>query len=62
MAHLIDELGGNMALADKLDLTPNAVSNWRTRGIPWRLRPTIAKLAAERGVTLPSDFWGEQAA
>ena len=62
MAHLIDNLGGNTALADLMDCTPNAVSNWRTRGIPWRLRPAIAKLAAERGVPLPADFWEASAA
>lgn len=61
MEQLIDDLGGNAALAKELKRTPNAISNWRTRGIPWKVRPVIARLAAERGVGLPADFWGEAA-
>lgn len=61
MDRLIDELGGNTALARELELTPNAISNWRARGIPWKMRPVIARMAAERGVVLPVDFWGEVA-
>lgn len=59
MEQLIDDLGGNTALAKALGLTPNAVSNWRNRGIPWKTRPVIARMATERGVSLPEDFWGE---
>ena len=61
MEKLIDDLGGNTALAKALDLTPNAISNWRTRGIPWKMRPAIARLANEKAVPLPNDFWGEAA-
>lgn len=61
MEQLIDDLGGNVALSAALALTPNAVSNWRKRGIPWKVRPTIARMAAERGVPLPENFWGEAA-
>jgi hypothetical protein len=61
MEQLIDSLGGNSELAKALNLTPNAISNWRIRGIPWRMRPAIARIAAEKAVALPSDFWGEAA-
>ncbi len=61
MDTLIDQLGGNRVLAEKLQVTPNAVSNWRDRGIPWRLRPAIARMAVEGGIALPTDFWGEAA-
>jgi hypothetical protein len=61
MEQLIDDLGGNTALAKALNLTPNAVSNWRTRGIPWKLRPVIARMANEKAVPLPANFWGEAA-
>lgn len=61
MENLIDQLGGNKALAEKLQVTPNAVSNWRERGIPWRLRPAIARMAVESGVALPDKFWGDAA-
>ena len=61
--HLIDALGGNKELGEALGVSPNAVHNWRSpeRGIPWRHRHVIALMAAERGVALPSDFWGEAA-
>ncbi|NQX93444.1 MAG: helix-turn-helix domain-containing protein [Erythrobacter sp.] len=58
MEQLIDELGGNTVLAKELNCTPNAVSNWRTRGIPWKLRPVIARMAAEKALKLPDGFWG----
>ena len=58
---LIDALGGNKAVADAIGAAPNAVANWQARGIPWRRRHEIARIAAERGVALPSDFWGEAA-
>lgn len=61
MEQLIDDLGGNSALAKELNLTPHAISNWRSRGIPWKMRPTIARMAEERGLQLPDDFWGEAA-
>lgn len=58
MEQLIDDLGGNAALAKALGLTPNAISNWRKRGIPWKVRPTVARMAAEKAVALPPNFWG----
>ena len=61
--NLIDALGGYKALAQELGVTQNAESNWRSpdRVFPWSKRPVIARMAAERGVALPSDFWGEAA-
>lgn len=42
---LIDELGGNRAVADLLGVVPSAVRNWRARGLPaWacgRLRDAL---------------------
>jgi hypothetical protein len=61
MEQLIDDLGGNAALAKALGLTPNAISNWRKRGIPWKVRPTVARMAAEKAVELPVNFWGAAA-
>lgn len=61
MEQLIDDLGGNAALAKALNRSPNAISNWRKRGIPWKVRPTVARLAAEKAVALPTDFWGVSA-
>ena len=59
---LIKGLGGNQAVADALGVAPNAVANWHTRGIPWKRRHAIARMAADRGLTLPADFWGQEAA
>lgn len=61
--HFLDALGGNKELAEALGVSPNAVSNWRLpdRDIPWRHRHILARMAAERGVSLPEDFWGAAA-
>lgn len=37
-SELITKLGGATALARKLGTTPQAVCNWRTRGIPARIK------------------------
>ncbi len=56
---LINELGGPKAVADRLKTSHGAVRNWMLadRSIPWKYRPAIARLAAERAVQLPADFW-----
>lgn len=56
---LIESLGGAKRVADDLSTTHGAVRNWMLAGrsIPWRYRPAIARLAAERAVQLPVDFW-----
>jgi hypothetical protein len=33
-AHIIDQLGGNAELARKIDITSQAISYWRRKGIP----------------------------
>ena len=60
---LIEALGGTRPVAEALGVAPNVVHNWRTRDtVPWRRRHAVARIAAERGVALPSDFWAEDAA
>lgn len=56
---IIDLLGGPGALAETLKVTKAAVINWRlaNRRIPWKHRPAIARMAAEKAVALPADFW-----
>lgn len=56
---LIEKLGGAKRVADDLNATHGAVRNWMLAGrsIPWRFRPAIARIAAERAVQLPEDFW-----
>jgi hypothetical protein len=60
--HILDKLGGNKAIAEALSLAPNVVANWRKRGIPWPRRHIIARIAEEKKVALPEDFWAEAAA
>lgn len=64
MRKLIEDLGGAKRVADALNCSHGAVRNWMLEGrsIPWRYRPSIAKLAAERAVSLPEGFWQVQAA
>lgn len=61
---LIEKLGGAKKVADDLRTTHGAVRNWMLSGrsIPWRYRPAIARIAAERAVQLPADFWDGVAA
>jgi DNA-binding transcriptional regulator YdaS (Cro superfamily) len=56
---LIVALGGAKAVADRLNTTHGAVRNWMLdgRAIPWKYRPAIARIAAERAVQLPETFW-----
>lgn len=61
---LIEKLGGAKRVADDLNTTHGAVRNWMLsdRSIPWRYRPALARLAAERAVQLPENFWEGMAA
>lgn len=55
-AEIIDALGGTGAVATALGCKDNAVSNWRERGIPWRKKGEVARLAKEKRVMIPADF------
>ena len=56
-AELIDALGGVTVVAKTLGITAiNVVGNWRQRGVPWRWRPVVAKLAARKHIALPDEF------
>jgi hypothetical protein len=48
---------GPAILVSRLSLTPQALHNWRIRGIPRDLRVAVAKVAAEQGVIPPGDFF-----
>lgn len=56
---LIDALGGAKQVAAELNVSHGAVRNWQLAGrsIPWKFRPTIARIAAERAISLPAEFW-----
>jgi DNA-binding transcriptional regulator Cro len=51
---VIAALGGRRAAAEKLDVTPAAVSQWKSRGLPMHQIALIADLSG-----LPADeLWG----
>lgn len=64
-AQLIVALGGAKKVSELIHdrlgkpLRPQAVSQWRRRGIPYRYRATLAIEARERGIGVPPGFLGE---
>lgn len=55
-AQYIIALGDTGTLAADLGVVPQAVSNWKKRGIPWRMRPVVQNLARRKRIKLPADF------
>lgn len=62
-ATLVDRLGGPKAVAEAVaaktgkSITPQAVSNWRTKhGVAWPYRALIAEMAKKKRVKLPKNF------
>lgn len=51
---IIDQVG-TKSLRD-LGASDQQIYNWRKRGISWRYRYPIAKIAEERGLALPDGF------
>lgn len=60
---VIQKLGVS-ALAAELEYTEYAVTKWMNsaRGIPWKARAKVAKLAASKRIKLPANFVEERAA
>lgn len=55
-AEIIVALGDTGAVAKELGLSDSRVSNWKTRGIPWRYRGTVSALAKRRRIAIPDNF------
>lgn len=56
---VIDELGGNSAVAKLTGFGPSAVSNWRARGrIPAKLHLTFSGALARNGKTADPQLFG----
>lgn len=53
---LIDAIG-TKAVKDAYRLSRQRLHNWRKRGVPHSHRVAVAKLAAERGVAVPQNFF-----
>lgn len=59
---LIDELGGNKAVAKIFDVGHSAACNWRKAGrFPPKLHLRISDLAKKRRIKLAKDFFKEAA-
>ena len=55
---LIDALGGTTKVSELFGVLPSAVSNWRKDGyFPARLHLRVFRVAEERGIELPADFF-----
>jgi len=52
---LIDAVGPD-AVSERFKLTPQALHNWRLRGIPHLKRLAFKQMADERGVRVPGNF------
>lgn len=55
---IIYSLGGNAALAIKIGegVSHHNIKHWGKRGIPWKWRSYVAKVAKKEGLKLPDDF------
>ncbi len=58
MSHdiIIEKVGGTARVAEAFGLPTQNISNWKRRGIPWKYRNKIARMAMVARVRLPKDF------
>ena len=56
---IVDQLAAALVAAE---YDPRTVKQWRYRGIPWRERAKVAKIASLKKVKLPADFLTERTA
>lgn len=58
---VLDKIGDE-TLSDALGLTEHQCKKWRQRGIPWKDRAKVARLASNKRIRLPANFVEERAA
>lgn len=58
---VLDKLGDE-TLSEELGVTEHQSKKWRQRGIPWKDRAKVARLATARRIKLPPNFVEERAA
>jgi hypothetical protein len=57
--NVIDALGGTHAVARLTGVSPQAVSSWRKRGLPWRMQSPLSQWLYERhGFHLDMSLFG----
>lgn len=54
-ADFIDAIGAPTVMAETRQ-GRTAVANWRARGVPWRWRALLARVAEEQEVPVPDGF------
>ena len=57
---VIAQLGGVPAVAAALGYTEHAVKKWAQRGIPWKDRQKVKRLATQQRKPVPSNFVDER--
>ncbi len=55
---ILEAIGDAVLLAN--DVTAHCVKQWKYRGVPWRYRAKVAKLAASKRIKIPADFVEER--
>lgn len=55
-SEIIEALGGHHRVAEITGDKVGSVIMWKTRGIPFKRRPQLARAAKERKIMLPADF------
>ncbi len=55
---ILEAIGDEALLAN--NVTPHCVKQWKYRGVPWRFRSKVAKLATSKKIKLPADFTEER--
>lgn len=53
---LIEALGGASQVGRLIDVAPQAVSNWKSRGIPAHAWPAVRDLARQRGIKVAPEL------
>lgn len=51
---VLEAIGDAALLA--ADITPHQAKQWKYRGVPWRYRSKVAKLAASKRIKVPPHF------
>jgi hypothetical protein len=61
-SEVMDELGGNLAVAEITESRPKAVWNWRKSGVfPSNTYVAITEALLAKGKTAPASLWGMKA-
>jgi hypothetical protein len=57
---LVSKIGSHKAVADALDITPQVLTNWRTRGISHAQRAKVWAMINDNGRHLPREWLMER--